>query len=188
MLQENPKQALFSCASTNNTEPYQPNQVSNLTTLRHFHACFFIATYLMREIRRFGCNPGYMMLGPKSMRCVKGVWTKGVPYCARDVARAKPAYLKPADPEHPEDPAQIAELALDGNDDTCSVTRSAWGPRMWGVALLDEATVTTLKIVFGTSFKDAHLEVRTKTRGCYCGNTSSVYILFTLVCINRYPR
>ncbi|XP_022699545.1 uncharacterized protein LOC111266368 isoform X3 [Varroa jacobsoni] len=108
----------------------------------------------------FGCDHGYMLLGPKSMRCVGGAWARGVPYCVRDVARDKPAFLKPADPKRTESPVQVAGLALDGNDETCSFTHSTWHPRLWSVALLEEMTVSTLKIVFGTSLKEAQLEVR----------------------------
>ncbi|OQR67830.1 hypothetical protein BIW11_13281 [Tropilaelaps mercedesae] len=103
----------------------------------------------------FECDHGYKLLGPRRTQCFNGAWTKGVPYCVRDAANSKPAYQMPIDAEHTDSPG----LALDGNDETCSMTQTTEGPRMWGVALLEEGAVSTLKVVFGAKIKGAQLEV-----------------------------
>lgn len=118
----------------------------------------FISSYIF-SCHRFGCDPGYMLLGPRSTRCEGGVWAKGVPYCIRDVAIAKPAYMEPFHPENSDMSSHLPEFAVDGNDDTCAETDASWGTRMWGVALLEEATVSTLKMVFGKRLEQAELEV-----------------------------
>ncbi|XP_003740118.1 uncharacterized protein LOC100904793 [Galendromus occidentalis] len=107
---------------------------------KHGFLSGFAENFPNGSVAKFACSPGYDLLGPENLTCVSGKWDLGAPLCVRDVALGKP--LKQTEPFGID---FKSELAVDGNDTTCTGAANHWS-----IDLLEYSTITILRLVFGS--------------------------------------